>query len=85
MQTIEFAHLERAKEAESKGYSGRLSLEEQQAFSGLSRGSGQLMICPELLDVVRIDVEREAQLNKALRKGREERDAARKKGGGDKS
>ncbi|CAK0789751.1 unnamed protein product, partial [Prorocentrum cordatum] len=71
MQTIEFAHLERAKEAESKGYSGRLSLEEQQAFSGLSRGSGQLMICLELLDVVRVDVEREAQLNKALRKGRE--------------
>ena len=29
MQTIEFAHLERAKEADAKGYSGRLSLEEQ--------------------------------------------------------
>ncbi|CAK0845956.1 unnamed protein product, partial [Prorocentrum cordatum] len=85
MQTIEVAHLEWAKEAALRGYGGRLSVEEQHAFPGPSRGSGQLMIGPELLNVVLVDVEREAQLNTALRKGRKERDAARKKGGDDKS
>ncbi|CAK0910795.1 unnamed protein product [Prorocentrum cordatum] len=80
VQTIEFDHLERAKEAESKGYSGRLSQEEQQAFAGLSQGLGPPMICPKALGVVRANVEREAQLNEALRQGREEREAVRKKG-----
>jgi hypothetical protein len=39
------------------------------------------MICPELLDFVRVDVERDASLAKNLRKAREERDATRKKNG----
>ncbi|CAK0904148.1 unnamed protein product [Prorocentrum cordatum] len=56
---------------------------EQQASAGLSRGAGQLVICPDLLDVARADVEREAQLSEALRNGGEEREAARKMGGKD--
>ncbi|CAK0903344.1 unnamed protein product [Prorocentrum cordatum] len=79
LQTIEFAHSERAREQEAKGYGGKLSLEEQMAFAGTARAGGSLMICPLLLDYVRGEVEREASLAKNLRKAREERDAARAK------
>ena len=49
IQTIEYAHSERARESESRSVGGRLSLEEQQAFGGLVRHAGTL-ICPSLLD-----------------------------------
>ncbi|CAK0886194.1 unnamed protein product, partial [Prorocentrum cordatum] len=74
LQTIEFGHSERAREAESKSYQGKMSLEEQHAFAGTTRASATLMICPELLDYVRTEVEREAKLAKNLRVAREERE-----------
>ncbi|CAK0840441.1 unnamed protein product [Prorocentrum cordatum] len=79
IQTIEFAHSERAREQEAKGHGGKLSLEEQMAFAGTSRAGGSLMICPLLLDCARSEVEREASLAKNLRKAREERESARAK------
>lgn len=39
------------------------------------------MICPDLLDHVKAETEKEASLAKNLRKAREERDAARKQKG----
>ena len=78
LQTIEFGHSERAREAESKSYQGKMSLEEQYAFAGTTRASATLMICPDLLDYVRTEVEREAKLAKNLRVAREEREALRK-------
>ena len=78
MQTIGYSHAERAREADAKG-AGRLSAEEQNAFSGLSRCLTSLMVSPKLLDHVRVEVEREASLAKNLRKAREEREALRKK------
>ena len=53
-------------------------MEEQHAFAGTTRASATLMICPELLDYVRTEVEREAKLAKNLRVAREEREALRK-------
>ena len=50
LQTIEYAYSEKARDSESKAVGGRLSLEEQQTFGGLTRQAGTLMICPELLD-----------------------------------
>jgi hypothetical protein len=84
LQTIEFAHSERLRDSESKASGGRLSIEEQSAFGGLTRQAGTLMICPTLMDHVKIEVERDASLHKNLRKAREEREAIRKagKGGG---
>ena len=79
LQTIEFSHSERAKEAESKGVSGRLTAEEQMAFAGSAKQVAGLMVCPRLLEHVRIEVERDASLAKNLRKAREERDALRQK------
>ena len=78
LQTIEYAHSERAREAESRSVGGRLSLEEQQTFGGLVRHAGTLMICPQLLDHVKSEVEKEVGLQKNMRKIREEREAARK-------
>jgi hypothetical protein len=80
LQTLEYAHSERAREAESKSVGGRLSIEEQQTFGGLVRHAATLMICPSLLDHVKSEVEKEVGLQKNMRKIREEREAARKAG-----
>eukprot|EP00438_Fugacium_kawagutii_P021515 Skav212741 [mRNA] locus=scaffold1199:108583:113900:+ [translate_table: standard] len=84
LQTIEFSYSEKAKELESKSVGGRLSLEEQTTFGGITRQYSTLMICPELLDFVKSETEKEASLAKNLRKAREERESARKgkRGGG---
>ncbi len=84
LQTIEFSYAEKAKDSESRGLGGRLSLEEQVSFGGVTRQFATLMICPALLDHVKAETEKEAVLAKSLRKAREERDAARKAGGGKK-
>ena len=87
LQTIEFGHGDRVKDAESRAVGGRLSLEEQAVFSGVGRSHSALMVCPDLLDHVRTEVERDAKLAKAMRTAREEReekrkeDARRRKGG----
>lgn len=78
LQTIEFAYMERAREQEAKAVGGKLLLEEQSTFGGLTRAAATLMICPQLLEHVRGEVERDAQLSKNLRKAREERELARK-------
>ncbi|CAE7557304.1 unnamed protein product [Symbiodinium sp. CCMP2592] len=81
VQTIEYAHSERAREIESKTVGGKLSLEEQYTFGSLVRQAGTLMIAPSLLEHVKQEVERDSQLSKNFRKAREERDLAKKKGG----
>ena len=81
LQTIEYAYADRAREQESKAVGGRMSLEEQQTFGGVTRQAGTLMICPDLLDFVKSEVERDASLAKNLRKAREERELARRQGG----
>ena len=78
LQTIEFSYAEKAKDAEARGAGGRLSLEEQVSFGGVTRQFSTLMICPSLLDHVKTETEKEAALAKSLRKAREEREAARK-------
>ena len=81
IQTIEYSYAERAREQESKAVGGRMSLEEQQTFGGVTRQAGTLMVCPELLDYVKSEVERDASLAKNLRKAREERELARRQSG----
>lgn len=78
LQTIEFSYAERAREAESRAVGGKLSLEEQTSFGGMTRQFSTLMICPQLLEHVKSETEREASLAKNLRKAREEREATRK-------
>ena len=81
-QTIEFAWSERIKERENKQMAGgRLSIEEQSFFGGITRSAGSLMICPTLLDWVRSEVEKDAKLHKALRLARDEKDAEQPGGG----
>ena len=78
LQTIEFSYSEKARDAESRAVGGRLSLEEQTVFGGVTRQFSTLMICPDLLTHVKSEVEAEASLAKNLRKAREEREQARK-------
>ena len=78
LQTIEFSYSEKARELEAKAVGGRLSLEEQTTFGGVTRQFSTLMICPDLLDHVKSETEKEASLAKNLRKAREERENARK-------
>ena len=85
VQTIEFGWAERVREREAKGPGGnRLSVEEQSVFGGLVRQASTLMICPELVDHVRSEVEKEAKLQKALRVAREERETEVKRNKGKK-
>ena len=81
LQTIEYAHAERAREAESKLAGGKLALEEQFVFGSVVRHAGTLMIAPALLTHVKDETEREVQLAKNIRKAKEERELANKKGG----
>ena len=83
-QTIEYPHSEKARELESRNVGGKLSLEEQYSFGSLVRQAGTLMIAPELLDHVKAEAEKDVQLAKNMRKAREERELARKKGQGGK-
>ena len=76
LQTIEFSYAEKARDLESKAVGGRLSLEEQTSFGGVTRQYSTLMICPQLLEHVKAETEREASLAKNLRKAREEREAS---------
>ena len=71
---------EKAREM-AKSVVGRLLLEEQTTFGGVTRQFSTLMICPELLTHVKEETEREASLAKNLRKAQEEREVARRKGG----
>ena len=85
LQTIEYSYSEKAREMESKAVGGKLSLEEQTTFGGVTRQFSTLMVCPDLLDHVKAETEKEASLAKNLRKAREEREAARRGKKGDKS
>ena len=78
LQTIEFSYAEKARELESRAVGGRLSMEEQTSFGGVTRQFATLMISPQLLEHVKNETEREANLAKNLRKAREEREATRK-------
>jgi len=78
LQTIEYGHSEKAREVEARSIGGKLSLEEQFTFGSLVRQAGTLMIAPDLLDHVKVEVQKEAELQKNLRKAREERDLAKK-------
>lgn len=72
LQTMEFSYAEKARDMESKAVGGRLSLEEQTAFGGVTRHYSTLMICPELLTHVKEETEKEASLAINLRKARKE-------------
>ncbi|CAJ1387216.1 unnamed protein product [Effrenium voratum] len=81
LQTIEYAHSEKARENESRLSGGKLALEEQYVFGSVVRHAGTLMIAPSLLSHVKEETEKEVLLAKNLRKAKEERELAAKKGG----
>ncbi|CAK8994560.1 unnamed protein product [Durusdinium trenchii] len=78
LQTIEFAHGERAREAEARSVGGKLTMEEQATFGAVVRQAGTLMVAPSLLDHVKAEVEKDVALQKNMRKAREERELNRK-------
>lgn len=80
LQTIEYAHSEKARESEAKLAGGKLALEEQFVFGSVVRHAGTLMISPSLLSHVKEETEREVQLAKNIRKAKEERELASRKG-----
>ena len=70
LQTIEFSYSEKAKEAESKAVGGRLSLEEQTTFGGVTRQYSTLMICRDLLDFVKAETEKRSFFSKEFEEGK---------------
>lgn len=79
LQTIEYTYSIKLRAQEQKqSQTRKLSFEEQALFGGVVRSWSQLMICPELLDYVKAEAEREAKLAKNMRQAREEREALAK-------
>ena len=68
LHIIEFAHHEKAKEAEAntEAVGGVLTLDEQAFLMDISRTQAAVLMCPELLDFVKPVVRRCAKLAKAL-------------------
>lgn len=60
------------KKGGGKGGRGGGFFDESSVFSGTHRDSGEFMVCPELLDYVSKEVERDASVMKQVRKAREE-------------
>ena len=80
LQTIEFSYFDKVQENQAKAMGGgKLSLEEQALFGGLSRSSAALTLAPQLMDYVRTEAEKNASLAKNFRKARQERDEKGKK------
>eukprot|EP00438_Fugacium_kawagutii_P004403 Skav208531 [mRNA] locus=scaffold3037:66464:70014:+ [translate_table: standard] len=65
LQTIEFSYAEKARENENRSMPGKLSLEEQSSFGGVTRQFSTLMICLSLLEHVKQETEKEAVLQKS--------------------
>ena len=67
------------KGARGSGHSAPLKfafIDEAAHFTGTSRDFGDRMVCPELLEHVGKEIERDASVLKQVRKAREERRAA---------
>ena len=78
-QLVEYVYQLEGKEPKGKGggkANNRFGLVDEAAvFSGSHRSTGDIMICPDLMDYVAKEVERDAQIMKQVRKAREERKA----------
>ena len=70
MGTTHFAWPELVREVDAEEGCGRLSLEELLVFLGFGRETGRFTNCPVLLSVFRVDVQKEGELQKALREAR---------------
>ena len=80
-QLVEYAYWQEhdskpAGKGEQKGKFVKVGmLDEAAAFTGQRHRSGDIMVCPLLLDFVAKEVERDASVLKQVRKAREERKA----------
>ena len=70
----------RGKKTVTSGGLGLLA-DQANAFSGISRARGTVMCCPALLEFVGEEMEKDSNVLKQLRKGREERALALKNRG----
>jgi len=84
-QLIEFTYSDRGPAPPTGNRSGKggkkgssSAFDESNIFMGQHRTHGDVMICPELLDYVSKETEREASVMKQVRKAREEREMAAK-------
>eukprot|EP00973_Karenia_brevis_P059124 8231905-Karenia_brevis.AAC.1 len=88
-QLIEYSYLQESGDpAGGKGKNKGTRLvapEEAAVFTGTHRDSGEVMVCPDLLDFVSKEIERDASIMKQIRKAREEREQVAKSRKGDKS
>ena len=75
-QLVECAYLTDSgapKQPKGKGKARVGLVDEFSIFTGEHRESGENMICPDLMDYVAKEVERDASILKQVRKAREER------------
>ena len=84
-QLIEYVYAQDQKQIGKKGKGGGTEsagiVGEASVFAGTHRETGEVMICPTLLDYVAKEVERDASVMKQVHKAREERRLATRGGG----
>ncbi|CAK0807270.1 unnamed protein product, partial [Prorocentrum cordatum] len=75
---IEYHYEKKGKAATGKEQGAGLSREEAAYFTGSHRLGGEVMICPELIEWVSKEIEKDASVAKQMRKAREEARLSRK-------
>ena len=84
-QIIEYYHMQRLRDGEhALPNASRLTMDEVTAFSGVRRQDDNLMLCPALIDHARDEVSKIMEINKSMRKHREEIRLQRSNGRDDK-
>ena len=81
VQLVEYVYYQEADNSKGKGQGkGNRDVmpEEAAVFAGTHRDYGEAMVCPELLDYVSKEVERDASIMKQVRKAREEKKLLKK-------
>ena len=77
VQLVEYYYRERQRASEDKQFKDKKSVgvssEEVELFLGGSKSGLESMICPDLMQHIAKELEREASINKQTRKAREER------------
>jgi len=79
-QLIEYHYEKKSKAGASKEKGAGLSREEASYFTGSHRLGGEVMICPELVEWVSKEIEKDASVAKQMRKAREEARLSRSNG-----
>ena len=78
LQAIEYCYAHKLRDKASQNVKGGLAADELAAFGAAARAESKLMICPDILEQAKVQMEKEASLLKSIQKAREAKVAIHK-------